>query len=70
MEKKLKNVEEIKKVLHKLKGTAGTAGLFSLAEIAARWENTVERNPDYATLETEIRSGIMSGLETIKRLIK
>lgn len=64
------SVEEIKKVLHKLKGTAGTAGLFSLAEIAARWENTVERNPDYATLETEIRSGIMSGLETIKRLIK
>ncbi len=64
------NADEVKKILHKLKGTAGTAGLFSLADAAARWENTVDRNPDFNSLDSEIGEAITKGLEIIKRLIK
>src|SRR5690606_10762280 len=60
----------IKKILHKLKGTAGTAGLFSLAETAAMWENRIDRSPDLTALEKEIAAGIATGLELIKKLIK
>lgn len=67
---KQKDVARIKGILHKLTGTAGTAGLFSLAETAAKWENKADRNPDLAQMEKEITSGITYGLELIKKLIK
>ncbi len=61
--------EEVKKILHKLKGTAGTAGLFNLAETAAKWENKVDRNPDFNELNDEIQSGIIHGLDHVRKLI-
>ena len=64
-----RDFEGIKKVLHKLKGTAGTAGLFRLAETAANWENQIEMNPEDSVMSAEISNGITIGLELIKKLI-
>ncbi|WHF50300.1 response regulator [Chryseobacterium gotjawalense] len=74
-QEKLKNairendINDLKKTLHKLKGTAGTAGLFKLAEISANWENKIEKPSDYDSLEKEIKIEIAIGLDLMKGLL-
>lgn len=63
------DLAEIKRLLHKLKGTSGTSGLFNLADTAAKWENRMERNPDLDALRNEINSAIGTGLALVNELI-
>lgn len=65
-----KNADELKKILHKLKGTAGTAGLVKLAETALNWENKTVESIDFQTMQEEITNEISIGLNLIKGLIK
>lgn len=64
------NTDELKKVLHKLKGTAGTAGLIKLAETALYWEKKGEETKDFSSLKQEITDEITIGLNLIKGIIK
>ncbi len=64
------NTDELKKILHKLKGTAGTAGLIKLAETALYWEKKGEETKDFSSLQQEITDEITIGLNLIKGLIK
>jgi len=66
---KEKDIEELKKILHKLRGTAGTAGLIKLAEQTSNWENRIEENMDYTVMEQEIAHEITVGLQLIKDLV-
>lgn len=63
------DAENLKKILHKLKGTAGTAGLFKLAEYAAAWENSIEQSGDFAAMQTEITGEIALGKELMQRIL-
>lgn len=63
------NMDDIKMILHKLKGTAGTAGLFKLAETAAKWENKVENQAENASMTKEIEVEIAIGLDLMKGLL-
>ncbi|WP_312900630.1 response regulator [Chryseobacterium taichungense] len=65
-----KNVAEARMILHKLKGTAGTAGLFRLSESALSWENKASENMDFSSMNKEIKEEITIGLDIIKSLIK
>ncbi|MFL9833412.1 response regulator [Chryseobacterium terrae] len=65
-----KNTEYLKQILHKLRGTAGTAGLVKLAEKTANWEKRLEDNIDYASMEQEIIHEITIGVKLIKDLIQ
>lgn len=65
-----KNVSDMEIILHKLKGTAGTAGLFRLSEYAREWEIKLSKSMDFASLYKEISEEIRIGLEIIKSLIK
>ena len=56
-------------ILHKLKGTAGTAGLFRLAECARDWEIKLSKNSDFTSLYGEISEEIRIGSEIMKGLI-
>lgn len=64
------NAADLKKILHKLKGTAGTSGLIKLAETALYWENKVDETTDFSPLQHEITDDISIGLNLIKGLIK
>ncbi|TXF79204.1 response regulator [Chryseobacterium sp.] len=64
-----REVEEIKKLLHKLKGTAGTAGLFRLAELSADWEIKTDPNTDFSALKDEITAEIGIGVTIMKGLM-
>ena len=66
---KEKNTEELKRILHKLRGTAGTAGLIMLTEQTSSWEKRIEDNMDYNAMEHEIVHEIKTGLQLIKDLI-
>ena len=66
----IKNTDDAKMILHKLKGTAGTAGLFSLSECALKWEKKADDNMDFSTMKKEIIEEITIGLNIIKSLIK
>jgi len=66
---KEKNTEELKKILHKLRGTAGTAGLIMLTEETSSWEKRIEENMDYNAMEHEIVHEITVGLQLIKDLV-
>ena len=74
-EEKIKNsvqegdAENLKKILHKLKGTAGTAGLFKLAEYAAAWENSIEKSGDFAAMQAEITGEITLGKDLMQRML-
>ena len=63
------DIADIKVILHKLKGTAGTAGLFKLAETAASWEEKIEKQADYASMDREIEIEIAIGLELMNGLL-
>lgn len=64
-----KDAAASKMILHKLKGTAGTAGLFRLSESAIRWENSSDEDIDFREMKREISSGITIALDIIKSLI-
>ncbi|WP_379964432.1 PAS domain S-box protein [Epilithonimonas sp. UC225_85] len=67
---KEKNTEQLKQILHKLRGTAGTAGLIKLAKETAIWESRIDENIDYTAMENEIINDITIGLKLIKDLIQ
>ncbi|MBD8084653.1 response regulator, partial [Chryseobacterium caseinilyticum] len=64
-----KDAAASKMILHKLKGTAGTVGLFRLSESAIRWENSSDEDIDFREMKREISSGITIALDIIKSLI-
>ncbi len=64
------NASDMARILHKLKGTAGTAGLFRLSECARKWEIKLSKNLDFTTLNKEISEEIRIGLEIMKGLIQ
>jgi CheY-like chemotaxis protein len=64
-----REIEKIKKLLHKLKGTAGTAGLFRLAELSADWEIKTDLNTDFSALKDEITAEIAIGVTIMKGLM-
>ncbi|MCI3937275.1 response regulator [Chryseobacterium aahli] len=66
---KEKNTEELKKIVHKLRGTAGTAGLIMLTEQTSNWEKRIEENMDYNAMEHDIVHEITVGLQLIKDLV-
>jgi len=66
----VKDAVDAKIILHKLKGTAGTAGLFRLSECALKWEKKADENIDFSAMGKEIKEEITIGLDIIKRLIQ
>ncbi|MFD1772188.1 response regulator [Sphingobacterium suaedae] len=57
--KKSGDVPQMKRILHKMRGTASTAGLTKLAEVASELENTIETaHTDTALVEREINIGL------------
>ncbi len=67
---KEKNISEMKIILHKLKGTGGSAGLFKLSECALKWEKKTEHEMDFSLIDNEIKQEIKIGLEIVKDLMK
>lgn len=65
-----KNAETVKMILHKLKGTAGTAGLFRLSDCAIKWEQKDDEDLVFSDMEKEVTSEIAIGLDIIKSLVK
>ncbi|MFY1047192.1 PAS domain S-box protein [Chryseobacterium sp. GP-SGM7] len=66
----LKDAVAAKMILHKLKGTAGTAGLFRLSDCALKWEKKADESLDFSDMEKEINVEITIALDIIKNLIK
>lgn len=64
-----RNTENLKKTLHKLRGTAGTAGLIKLAKTVLLWENTDMQNLDFSSMQKEVIYEISVGLNLIKALL-
>ncbi|KAA2223346.1 response regulator [Chryseobacterium sediminis] len=65
-----KDSTNLKLILHKLKGTSGTAGLLKLTEYTADWERKTNPDMDFAAMEQEIIQEITTGLQLIKNLIQ
>lgn len=65
-----RDIEEIRLILHKLKGTAASAGFFKLSECALKWELLSENEIDFFVMQSDIQHEIKMGLEIAKGLIK
>jgi len=65
-----KDTAKLKMILHKLRGTAGTAGLLRLVEITIHWEKKITDYVDFISLENEIISEIVLVLDIIRNLLK
>lgn len=65
----IKDFQEIKKILHKLRGSAGTVGLTNLSKVTAKWEKEIDTNPDFLLLQDEINQEITIALSLINELI-
>ncbi|MGX5684276.1 response regulator [Chryseobacterium cucumeris] len=65
-----KDSTNLKLILHKLKGTAGTAGLVTLTKNTASWESKAEPDMDFISMEKEMIREITKGLQLIKNLIQ
>jgi len=65
-----RNEGNLKKILHKLKGTAGTAGLVKLAETVLFWESKSGQGIDFSSMQKEVGHEISIGLHLIKALLK
>ncbi len=65
-----KDSTTLKLILHKLKGTAGTAGLINLTKNTASWENKAEPDMDFISMEKEMIQEITTGLQLINNLIQ
>ena len=64
------NIAAVRLILHKLKGTAGSAGLFKLSECALKWEMVSNNEIDFFAMHSDIQHEIKMGLEIVKGLIK
>lgn len=64
------DIAEIKLILHKLKGTAGSAGFFKLSECILKWEMVSDNEIDFFVMQSDIQHEIKMGLEIAKNLIK
>lgn len=63
----IQSLDELKTYLHKLKGTAGTAGLFRLADVASIWEKNI--TPDnFQLILDEIGNEIEQSLKVMNKL--
>ncbi len=62
------NLAELQRILHKIKGTAGTAGLFRIAEIAAQAEYKLKNREHPGELITDLINEIGTGELIIKKL--
>ncbi|WP_374445284.1 response regulator [Epilithonimonas sp.] len=67
---KMRNAAEVAVILHKLRGTAGIAGLFKLSELTLKWEKQADGNMDFDAMNHDIKKEILTGLNIIKNLIK
>ncbi|WP_257621618.1 response regulator [Chryseobacterium sp. NKUCC03_KSP] len=65
-----RDIEEIRLILHKLKGTAASAGFFKLSECALKWEMVRDNEIDFFVMQSDIQHEIKMGLEIAKGLIK
>ncbi|MEC3875108.1 response regulator [Chryseobacterium salviniae] len=65
-----KNIAETRMILHKLKGTAGSAGLFRLSESALKWEKIAEEEMDFSLMNAELKDQINIGLNIVNDLMK
>ena len=65
-----RSIDEARRLLHKLKGTAGTAGLYKLADCALNWEKIEEEDFDFFAMSKEIHEKISVGLEIIQNITK
>lgn len=65
-----KNTEEVKIILHKVKGTGGSAGLFKLSECAVKWEKKTDNEMDFSLINNEIKYEIKTALQIVKDLMK
>jgi len=64
-----KDIAEIRMILHKLKGTAGSAGLFMLSEYASKWEKIATEEMDFPLMSSEVKKQIKLGLDIITDLL-
>ncbi len=67
---KVRNAAEVAVILHKLRGTAGIAGLFKLSELTVMWEKQADGNMDFDAMNHDLKREILTGLNIIKNLIK
>ncbi len=65
---KEKDITLVKSVLHKLKGTSGTAGLQKLTQTTIDWERQVNSETNLDILYLEINKEVELGIEIIKNL--
>jgi PAS domain S-box-containing protein len=61
---------ETRMILHKLKGTAGSAGLVKLSKYALKWEKMTNDEIDFSLMNSEMRKEIKIGLDIVKELLK
>jgi signal transduction histidine kinase/PleD family two-component response regulator/CHASE3 domain sensor protein len=64
-----KDIAETRMILHKLRGTGGSAGLFRLSECALKWEKMKEDDIDFSLMNNEIKHEIRIGLNIVKDLM-
>ncbi len=63
-----RDLASAKALLHKLKGTAGTAGFYKLSETVLQWETEIDENTDYNRLKDTILTEINISLKFINQL--
>ena len=60
----------LKMILHKLRGTAGTAGLLRLVELTVNWEQKIHADMDFRSMENQMTNEINVALKLIENLVK
>ncbi|CAD7816294.1 Signal transduction histidine-protein kinase BarA [Chryseobacterium aquaeductus] len=64
------DIETLKMILHKLRGTAGTAGLLRLVEVTINWEKKITEGMDFISMENDMNSEIVLVLNILRNLLK
>lgn len=59
----------IKKILHKLKGTAGISGLHKLAKDSGKWEKKIDNLKNFTLMQKDLKTDIAIGLDIMKGLL-
>ncbi len=59
----------IKKILHKLKGTAGISGLHKLAKDSGKWEKKIDNIKNFTSMQKELKTDIAIGIDIMKGLL-
>lgn len=63
------NRDDIKKILHKLKGTAGISGLHKLAKDSGKWEKKIDTLKNFTSMQKDLKTDIAIGLDIMKGLL-